>query len=245
MFYGGVLLVFLLSVGALLFRLTTVQQGAAFYRQLSEETQITPTNTAVQVSLPIESEEASPVQPPESLRFSLVAEEYPGAVFWLHIPDTSIDYPVMQGSDNQFYLDHLPDGSYNSLGSLFLDYRIQTDGSHLIIYGHNSKGGRMFGQLKEYVSQEYFLTHATLTLTTAETELTCPIFSVRYTAADSDAYTLAFSSQDDLSDYIRQAAAQSLYAIDVPHHGAEGIVTLSTCTGEKNQRLIVQALIVR
>ena len=57
--------------------------------------------------------------PELSMRLLEFADDYPGAVVWLQIPDTSVDYPVMLGADNQFYLNHLPDGSKNALGSLF------------------------------------------------------------------------------------------------------------------------------
>ena len=87
------------------------------------------------------------------------ADDYPGTVMWLQITNTSVDYPVMLGADNQFYLNHLPDGSKNALGSLFLDYRTNEDSNHLIIYGHNGSGGKMFGLLKRYESQDYWGEH--------------------------------------------------------------------------------------
>lgn len=178
-----------------------------------------------------------------SLRLSRFAGKCPGAVLWLQLPGTALDYPVMLGADNRFYLDHLPDGSKNSLGSLFLDCRTNADSTHLIVYGHNGSGGRMLGLLKQYGSESYYLEHKTLSAATVDTVYVCPVFSVRRVEAGSDAYRLEFGDDRSLGDYIRQAAAESLYETDADVEGAAGVLTLSTCTGWGEQRLIVQAVI--
>ncbi|MDE6915753.1 MAG: class B sortase [Lachnospiraceae bacterium] len=165
-----------------------------------------------------------------------------GIVTWIQIADTPVNYPVMRGADNQYYLDHLPDGSKNALGSLFLDCRCSADSPHWIIYGHNGIGGKMFGSLRHYVSQDYFAKHPVLTVAVAGEWYACPIFSVRTVEADSDAYTLDFADEDALRDYVEQAAEQSLYPISVSSERAERVLTLSTCTGWGSQRLMIQAV---
>lgn len=151
--------------------------------------------------------------------------------------------PVTPGKGNQFYLNHLPNGRQNALGSLFLDYRTRENSVHLIVYGHNGSG-KMFGLLKEYESQDYFSEHKTLAIAIADSVWICPIFSVRRVEADSDTYQLGFQDSDSLIHYIRQAAQESLYPIDVEVGCAKKVLTLSTCTGWHNQRLIVQAVIL-
>lgn len=178
-----------------------------------------------------------------SARLIQVRGEYPDAAAWLQISGALVDYPVMLGADNQFYLNHLPDGSRNALGSLFFDCRTSGNSRHLIVYGHNGSNGRMFGSLKQYEAQEYGSSHNTLTLATADAVYACPVFSVRRVAADGDAYTLEFEDQEDLANYIRQAAAESLYSMKADLDKAAGVLTLSTCTGRSDQRLLVQALI--
>ncbi len=152
----------------------------------------------------------------------------------------------MQGSDNQYYLDHLPDGSSNVLGSLFLDYRCSVDSAHLVVYGHNGSGGRMLGLLKNYASQDYYRKHPDVILAFADVQYVCHIFSVRRVEADSSAYTLDLEDSAARERYIRQAAAASIYPVlDVEEScdGKERILTMSTCTGWGNQRLLVQALL--
>lgn len=241
-------LIILISSGtALLIRSAELRRGNAFYRQTEEKSLPVKASTpqAAPADRPAapEGQESEPAPPACSRVFSEFAGKYPDAAIWLQLPDTSLDYPVMRGKDNQFYLNHLPDGSKNALGSLFLDYRTTEDSVHLIVYGHNGVGGKMFGLLKQYESQDYFSAHKTLTVATADAAYSCPIFSVRRVEADSDAYQLEFEGEDGLQSYIQEASAESLYRIDAALENAVGVLTLSTCTGWQNQRLIVQAIL--
>lgn len=230
-----------------------LQRGNEFYKQIEEKETPLPTSSAnppltvpspVQPAVPKdqESESVSPKLHELSSRLSHFAEEYSDAAIWLQIPDTPLDYPVMLGADNQFYLNHLPNGNKNALGSLFLDYRTNEDSVHLIVYGHNGSGGKMFGLLKQYESQNYFWAHKTLTVATSDAVYVCPIFSVRRVEADGNAYRLEFEENNSLTDYINQAAVESLYQIDVELEDVTRVLTLSTCTGWRNQRFIVQAV---
>lgn len=254
-FYILTLTVFVSFGTALVIRSVEVQRGNEFYAQIEERENLLST-----VSVTLAPPMTSPVRPavPKdqeyepvlleihelSLYFSQFAEEYPDTAIWLQLPDTSLDYPVMLGTDNQFYLNHLPNGNKNALGSLFLDYRTNEDSVHLIVYGHNGAGGKMFGLLKQYESQDYFLGHKTLTVATSDAVYICPIFSVRRVEADGNAYQLEFENDSSLTDYINQAAEESLYPIDVELEDAVRVLTLSTCTGWHNQRLIVQAVMI-
>lgn len=242
-FYILVLAIFIVFGAALVVRLTELRRGNEFYAQTGETGE---TISPVPVVLEKDGQgyKTLPMEFPELLtRLSRFAKEYPDAVAWLQLPGTSLDYPVMLGTDNQFYLNHLPDGSKNALGSLFLDCRANEESVHLIVYGHNGSGGKMFGLLKQYESQDYFLEHKTLTVTTVNRVYVCPIFSVRHVTADDDAYELDFGDSDGLRNYIRQAEAESLYPIEADWEDAAGVLTLSTCTGRKGQRFIVQAII--
>lgn len=73
-------------------------------------------------------------------------------VAWIQIPGIGVDYPVVQGKDNEHYLHYTFDGKENKAGSIFLDYRNRADftDSKMILYGHNMKDGSMFSNLKKY-----------------------------------------------------------------------------------------------
>lgn len=229
--YGILLAIFLLSATALLLRLAALRENREFYQEMSEE----------EISLPMETEERA--QSALSLRFSHAAETYADLALWLQIPQTTVDYPVMLGEDNQFYLQHLPDGSKNGLGTPFLDYRTKADARHLVIYGHNGVDGAIFGALKQFESPEFLSAHPAITLATAEEEFVCPIFSVRRVSAESEAYTLDFETDAAFAAYIAEAAEASIYPIAIAEGDAARIVTLSTCTQRSSERLIVQALL--
>ena len=252
-FYILILIIFIIFGTALVIRLAELQRGNEFYEQIEETdkllstvsvTHSPPMTSSVQPAVP-KDQECEPILPTPhelSLRLSDFIDEYSDAAIWLQIPDTPLDYPVMLGTDNQFYLNHLPNGNKNALGSLFLDYRTNEDSVHLIVYGHNGSGEKMFGLLKQYESQDYFLEHKTLTVATSDAVYVCPIFSVRRVEAGGNAYRLEFVDNNSLMDYINQAAAESLYQIDVELEDATKVLTLSTCTGWRNQRFIVQAV---
>lgn len=246
--YILILTIFIIFGTALVIRLAELQRGNEFYEQIQEKHTASvdpsfPVTSTVRPAVP-EDQDREPSESHElSLRLAQFAGEYSDAALWLQIPDTPLDYPVMLGTNNQFYLNHLPNGEKNTLGSLFLDYRTDEDSVHLIVYGHNGSNGKMFGMLKQYESQDYFLEHKTLTVATPDAIYVCPIFSVRRVEAGGDAYQLEFEGNNSLTDYINQAAAESLFQIDVELESAARVLTLSTCTGWRNQRLIVQAVI--
>ena len=79
----------------------------------------------------------------------------PDVIAWIDIPGLSISYPVVQGTDNAYYLHHLFTGEYNSSGSIFADWHNQPDFTdpNTIVYGHNMKNGSMFGTLSHYQDQ--------------------------------------------------------------------------------------------
>lgn len=258
LFYILILGIFIISGVALTVRLVQLRRGNDFYAQTQIEdtpyqrmpgkSAVTPDIVIKAPGLPEERESGSAPnlqkKDERTLRLARFAKKYTDTVFWLQLSGTPLDYPVMRGTDNQYYLNHLPDGSKNALGSLFLDSRTNEDGVHLIIYGHNGSGGKMFGMLKQYESYDFFLEHPMLTVVTKDAVYFCPIFSVRRIAADSDAYQLEFADDGGLGDYIHRAAAESLYSIDpdVDLEDVKKVLTLSTCTGWRTQRLIVQAL---
>ena len=73
-------------------------------------------------------------------------------VAWIQIPGIGVDYPVVQGKDNEHYLHYTFDRNANKAGSIFLDYRNRADFTDrkVILYGHNMKDGSMFSNLKKY-----------------------------------------------------------------------------------------------
>ena len=90
----------------------------------------------------------------------------PDIVAWIRIEGLGIDYPIVQGTDNEHYLHYTFRGEANVAGSIFLDYRNKADfsDSKIILYGHNMKNGSMFGSLKKYQDESVLLENQIVTI---------------------------------------------------------------------------------
>ena len=93
--------------------------------------------------------------------FKALKKINPDIVAWIRIPDTSIDYPVVQGNDDSYYLTHTFKKAEHVAGAIFLDSDNNADFSDdkNIIYGHNMKDGSMFQGLHKYENEQYLETH--------------------------------------------------------------------------------------
>mgnify|MGYP000782800669 FL=1 len=93
--------------------------------------------------------------------FSVLREINPDIVAWIYIEGTKINYPIVQGGDNSYYLKHLFSGEWNGSGCIFLDFRndVSFADRHSIIYGHHMKNGTMFTDIDKYKKQEFFDEH--------------------------------------------------------------------------------------
>ena len=156
-------------------------------------------------------------------------------VAWLTVDNTTIDYPVMQGRDNNEYLNKDPFGDFSLSGSLFLDVRNAEDFSdpYSLIYGHHMEYGKMFGALDEFLDEGYFSTHRTATLT-----VTDKVYNIRFFAcieADASVQEIfAPTETDGTLAYVREHAS-----IWYEPEG-EKMLALSTCKfPQTTDRIIV------
>ena len=166
---------------------------------------------------------------------------------WIYSPDTVINYVVVQGEDNDNYLHHKLDGTYNASGTLFIDCECSPNfsGANTIIYGHNMKDGSMFASLHNYVDQSYYDKHPVMYLSTPAGDYKLEVFSCFTCDFDADTYTLSFASEADYSAFLNKMVSQSNVKTNVSVDSSERIVTLSTCTYEyDNARYVVMAKLV-
>lgn len=172
----------------------------------------------------------------------------PEGVGYFYLPSVNARYPIVQSTDNDFYLTHTFDKTYNKNGCLFVDYRINDglESSNVIIYGHNMNNGSMFGQLKKYKSYTFWQTEGNdvFYLYTKDKIREYKIFSAYVSEPVSDTYTFNFSSMKLLRDYAQARKTESLYDTAVDVSDATQIVTLSTCTDNGQNRFIVHGLFV-
>ena len=173
-------------------------------------------------------------------------------VGWLTIPDTEIDYPVLQSTDNEFYLKRNFDREKDKNGSLFIDARcdIANPTTNTIIYGHNMHSGQMFGKLKNYYeSENFYNTHKTITFNTIYEHRTYQVVAVCLSEVkyqDSSDYRyydfIKASNMDEWNAFVDNVRAQTLYPADLDLAPGDELLTLSTCDSYKdNGRLYVVA----
>lgn len=170
---------------------------------------------------------------------------------WLKIDDTIIDYPVMQTTDNEYYLDHNINQEKDRNGALFLDKDcdVLTRSTNLIIYGHHMKSGRMFGNLDDYESESYYKEHSIIQFDTIYEKGTYEIMYVFRSRVYSEAEVvfkyyqfIDCYSEQEFESNMREMAAMSLYDTGVTAEYGDQLLTLSTCdSSETNGRFVVVA----
>lgn len=168
--------------------------------------------------------------PPITVDFARLQEVNPDIRGWLYCPDTVINYPVMQGSDNDFYLGHNYTGAQDQCGSIFLDAKCASDFSEAnsILYGHSMRDGSMFGKLDAWRDPAYYAAHPVMWLLTPEKNYRVVLFSGYTTSSDSGTYTIIHEPGEDLDQYLADCRAVSGFQADVVLDG-EQYVVLSTC----------------
>ena len=165
--------------------------------------------------------------------FEQLSQINPDIVGWLYIEGTNINYPVVKGSDNDYYLRHLFDGTYNSAGCIFLDVGCAPDFSdrHSILYGHHMKDGSMFYDLMGYKDQSFYEEHAVALFVTPTAYYKIRFFSGYVAHATENAWDLRFDDQD-YTVWLDDLQSKSCFESDFSPSSDDRVITLSTCTYE-------------
>ncbi len=168
-------------------------------------------------------------------------------VAFLHVNNTNVNYPVVQTSDNDYYLTHAFNKSKNSAGWVFMDYRNDIDNlnANTIIYGHGSLKTTMFGTLKNAVKSSWYTNNSnrTITLLTSKYILTWRIFSI-YTVPYETYYLISdFGTDESHQRFINTMLSRSIYDFGESVDLSDRLLTLSTCYNNQ-LRLVVQAKLV-
>ncbi|MGI6212414.1 MAG: class B sortase [Anaerovoracaceae bacterium] len=169
--------------------------------------------------------------------------KYKNVKAWIYSKDTVINYPVVQGDDNSYYLTHLVNGEYNVKGSIFIDYRNKRPFKDFmtIIYGHHMHDGSMFCSLKNYREKDYYKKHKTMRLYTPDAKYQLQIFGVVTIPSTDKHYKFSFT-ESEKGDYLRWIERNTELDTEVPVSTDDKIVMLSTCTYEFDEaRLVVFA----
>lgn len=156
----------------------------------------------------------------------------------LEIENADYIVPVLQGKDNDYYLNHDAYGKHNYMGSIYLDYRVNIDSSKkLLIYGHNSSNIDMpFKILEEFYDKDYYDNHKYVDLTTSTTKKRYEIFSVYVESTDYSYMNINFNNDDEYFDHLKKLKSKSMYDTGINISKDDEILILQTCSTNKDYR---------
>ena len=196
-------------------------------------------------TVPEPTTQAMPVELPWlNIDFASLRAKNPQVVGWLQGMDGTINLPICQGTDNDYYLHHLIDGTYNFGGTLFVDYRnhfLQDDMS--FIYGHKMKNGSMFAMIDLYDHYSYYRLHPYFRLYTPDAVYELYVMTSIYTS-DAEPVQMNFGS-----NYVNQVNSyknRGQYWTNITAQPGDKLVCLYTCAFHiEDGRLILICKAVR
>lgn len=238
-----IILILLCAAGALMFLIAAlyrkgeIRQAQNYYQEIGSSESDDYFFTESQ-----EDPGVQPAEDPLSQGAALLADAPQPTVAWIRSEGTPIDYPVGQATDNEYYLRHLLDGTYNRIGSIFMDWRNHPDLSddNTILYGHHfDDTDIMFATLIHYMDQSYYEEHPQMELFTAQADYTVHLVA-GFTA---DAYTelpLVFGENTaDRQKFIDYILEHSDFTANIPIAEEDRFVTMVTCTNGGASRYLL------
>jgi sortase B len=167
---------------------------------------------------------------------------------YITVKGTVISYPVVQTTNNDYYLDHGFDHQVLAAGAVFADctnHPKVTENQNLVLYGHNVKNGAMFHQLNKFLQEDFFM-NTTVELATFDGIYTFEVFAAYRTHIKYRYYATNFPTDEAFVEFCYEAERKSLYHKEgIEFDADDTILTLSTCVnGEKNYRYAIQAKLV-
>ena len=167
---------------------------------------------------------------------------------WIQVNGTNINYPYVQASDNDFYLNHSFDKSSNGAGWIFMDYRNnpQEFDKNTIIYGHGRSNTSMFGTLKNILKSSWFKdsNNYVIKLATEQENSLWEVFSVYKIPTTSDYLQIKFSSDEEFQNFANKLIERSSYNFNTPVNSTDKIITLSTCWNNE-EKVVMHAKLIK
>lgn len=174
------------------------------------------------------------------LKLEELQKDNPDIVAWLEIEGTNISYPVLQDTDNSYYMTHNYKKEYSKDGSIFLDkdYDWNIPSTNLLIYGHNYNDGLMFASLLDYKQESFYKEHQIIKLTTnkedTEYEIIAAFLSKVYYKSETNVFRYYFfinaKTEEEFNEYITNSKKASLYDTGKTAKYGDQLLTLSTCS---------------
>lgn len=171
----------------------------------------------------------------------------PDVVGWLKVNGTNINYPFVQSSDNDYYLTHSFNKSYNGAGWVFLDYRNNgTNNKNTIIYAHGRSNKTMFGTLKNVLNNGWLnnTNNYVIKISTETENSLWQIFSVYRIPTTSDYLQTNFNDETEYQNFLDMIKVRSSHNFDTNVASTDNILTLSTCYNNSD-KMVVHAKLIK
>ncbi len=180
--------------------------------------------------------------------FNTLKSKNPGTVAWIKINNTNINYPVVQGTDNYYYLTKNFNKEKNSAGWIFADYRNNFENldKNTIIYGHNRRNGTMFSNLNYYLTSKWYTdeNNKYFNFITEKQNFIAEIFSVYKVSANNIELSNTFSSTEELQQNIDAWKNASIYDFKTDVTIDDNLLTLYTCDNNNAYRIIIVSKLI-
>lgn len=176
--------------------------------------------------------------------FPALQETNEEVIGWILIPDTQINYPLLQTTDNEYYLTHTWKKQYNAGGSVFMEQFCAGDMSdfNTIIYGHRMIDLSMFGSLKYYKDDSYRQEHPAVYIATPERIFRYEVFAAHEPGITELTYRLGITDDEMKQAFLDFTLSRTVIDTGIVPTTGDRILTLSTCTGHGHDtRWVVQA----
>lgn len=237
---GALLLIFIVCISHILWKAFDHRKGAAEYKEASAMAGLEATAGEAVLS---EADEYAAALAKTDL--AALREVNSDVVGWIAIPDTEISYPIMQTTDNSYYLNYTWNNERSSVGAIFLDCRNNLGllGFHTLIYGHQMRNGSMFGGLHQYRDEEYLRAHPIIYIVTDEGVQKYDIFAAFEASVQEIVYQFDIEEEGRQQEFIDYCLSHSVVDTGIVPETDGHIITLSTCTGRGySTRWVVQGV---
>lgn len=180
-----------------------------------------------------------------TIDFDKLKEKNPDTAAYIKVNNTNIDYVIVKGEDNKYYLNHNFDKENNMHGWIFMDHNNKLDGEdrNIVIYGHNTVNKSMFGSLKNILESSWYNNEKNYSILfiTPDSFDTYQVFST-YKIDNEDYYiNTKFSSDEEYLKFLNKIKSRSIHNYNVNLDSSDKILTLSTCSNNGKKRVVLHA----
>jgi len=238
LFKKAMILILLLS-----FIVIMIISGTKIYKWLNENIKnkqiINDINSTISIDENIENVDKY------NINFDSLKEKNNDTIAWIKVNGTDIEYPVVKTTNNDFYMTHSFDKSYNSAGWVFMDYKNKLDGldKNIVIYAHNRRDGSLFATLKNILNENWQNNkdNYIIPFITENEKAEYQVFSIYKIEIEDYYITTNFNDKNAFEDFIDIITKRSIKDFNINVTSDDQILTLSTCADNNNYRVVLHA----